>query len=222
MARRQGAEHNQGEVMDILAELEQAHRRVREQPGDSGLPHRVELERSYRADVEDVWDACTTAERLARWFLPVTGDLRLGGHYQLEGNAGGTVHRCDPPQELEVTWEFGDSTSVVTLRLSRDDGGCRLLLAHQVADDEHWRTYGPGAVGVGWDGALLLGLAAHLAGAERPDGDPSATPEGQDFMRRSAAAWGVAHREAGVAESEAQAAAQRTSAAYAPEEATTP
>ena len=23
------------------------------------------------------------------WFLPVSGDLRVGGHFQLEGNAGG-------------------------------------------------------------------------------------------------------------------------------------
>jgi hypothetical protein len=23
-----------------------------------------------------------------RWFLPVTGDLRVGGRFQLEGNAG--------------------------------------------------------------------------------------------------------------------------------------
>jgi uncharacterized protein YndB with AHSA1/START domain len=208
--------------MDILAELERAHRRVRQQSGDAGLAHRVELERSYRAEVADVWDACTTTERLARWFLPVTGDLRPGGRYQLEGNAGGTVQRCDPPQDLEVTWEFGGSTSVVTLRLRAEDGGCRLSLAHQVADDEHWRTYGPGAVGVGWDGALLLGLTAHLAGAEPPEGDPSGTPEGQEFIRRSAAAWGSAHREAGVADAEAQAAAQRTSAAYAPEPAPAP
>ena len=30
-------------------------------------------------------------ERIPRWFLPVSGDLRLGGRYQLEGNAGGEV-----------------------------------------------------------------------------------------------------------------------------------
>ena len=34
---------------------------------------------TYRRRIEDVWDACTTAERIGRWFLPVTGDLRLGG-----------------------------------------------------------------------------------------------------------------------------------------------
>ena len=49
-----------------------------------------------------LWDACTNAERIPRWFLPVSGDLRLGGRYQLEGNAGGTIERCDPPRSLRA------------------------------------------------------------------------------------------------------------------------
>ncbi len=45
--------------------------------------------RSYDTTIEDVWDALTNAERIPRWFLPVTGDFRPGGRYQFEGNAGG-------------------------------------------------------------------------------------------------------------------------------------
>ena len=33
------------------------------------------------AAIDDVWDACTNPERIPRWFLPVSGDLRLGGRY---------------------------------------------------------------------------------------------------------------------------------------------
>ena len=44
-----------------------------------------------------MWDAVTSAERIPRWFLPISGDLRLGGRYQLEGNAGGEVLECAPP-----------------------------------------------------------------------------------------------------------------------------
>jgi uncharacterized protein YndB with AHSA1/START domain len=61
----------------------------------------------YDTTVEDLWEATTTPERLARWFLPVEGDLKLGGRYQLKGNAGGTITRCDPPEALDLTWEFG-------------------------------------------------------------------------------------------------------------------
>lgn len=58
----------------------------------------------YDTDVDDLWDACTNAERIPRWFLPVSGELKLGGHYQLEGNAGGTVERCEPPHSFAATW----------------------------------------------------------------------------------------------------------------------
>ena len=60
------------------------------------------------APIEDVWDACTTAERIGRWLMPVSGDLRrLGGKYQLEGNAGGEIVSCEPPRLLRVTWALG-------------------------------------------------------------------------------------------------------------------
>ncbi|WP_308168107.1 hypothetical protein [Nonomuraea sp. NEAU-A123] len=45
-----------------------------------------------------MWDACTSAEHIPRWFLPIEGDLRAGGCYRLEGNAGGEVLACEPPR----------------------------------------------------------------------------------------------------------------------------
>jgi uncharacterized protein YndB with AHSA1/START domain len=55
---------------------------------------------------DDLWEAVTTAERIGRWFVPVSGDLRLGGRYQLEGNAGGEITACDPPHGFDPTWVF--------------------------------------------------------------------------------------------------------------------
>jgi uncharacterized protein YndB with AHSA1/START domain len=54
--------------------------------------------RSYDTTVEDLWDALTTPQRLARWFTPVEGDLVLGGRYQLQGNAGGTITAAIRPR----------------------------------------------------------------------------------------------------------------------------
>ena len=70
----------------------------------------VRLSRTYDAPIEDVWDAVTSAERISRWFLPISGDLHVGGHYQLEGNAGGEVLVCDEPNRFRVTWVFGDAS----------------------------------------------------------------------------------------------------------------
>jgi uncharacterized protein YndB with AHSA1/START domain len=198
-------------MKDLIAELE----RVRRSVGRDGTAHVVELRRSYDAAAEDVWDACTSPERIRRWFLPVSGDLRLGGRFQLEGNAGGEITACEPPRRLALTWEFGGDTSVVTLDLTPADGATELVLRHAVGDDEHWATYGPGAVGVGWD-LGLLGLALHLRTGAAVE-DPSASPAGLEFMRRSAADWGAAHAAAGVRAATAAEAAARTSAAYAPE-----
>jgi hypothetical protein len=57
----------------------------------------VTVSQVYPTDLEDLWEAITTPERIARWLMPVTGDLKLGGRYQLQGNAGGTIVACDPP-----------------------------------------------------------------------------------------------------------------------------
>ena len=51
------------------------------------------LEKQYDAPQAEVWHAVTTADRVARWLGPVSGDLRPGGRFQVEGNAGGTVLR---------------------------------------------------------------------------------------------------------------------------------
>ena len=39
----------------------------------------VRVEDVYDTDVDDLWQACTTPERLARWIAEVSGDLRVGG-----------------------------------------------------------------------------------------------------------------------------------------------
>ena len=69
--------------------------------------------------IEDLWDVLTNAERIPRWFLPISGELELGGRYQLEGNAGGVITACEPPLHFTVTWEFGRDVSWAEVRLER-------------------------------------------------------------------------------------------------------
>jgi uncharacterized protein YndB with AHSA1/START domain len=72
-----------------------------------GKPARaVTLTRAYETTVQDLWDAVTNEERLPRWFLPIRGEFRVGGRYQLEGNAGGEILACEAPTHLAVTWEY--------------------------------------------------------------------------------------------------------------------
>jgi uncharacterized protein YndB with AHSA1/START domain len=185
-----------------------------------GRPARVVVAtRTYDTTIEDVWDALTNPERIPRWFLPITGDLRLGGRYQFQGNAGGTISRCEPPRLLGVTWEMGGSDSWLTISLVEDPlGGTRLELEHVAhVGDDFWNRFGPGAVGVGWD-LGLMGLARHLAtGATVDRNEAAAWPasdEGKDFVRRSSEEWCKASISAGTDDAAARAAAERTTAFY--------
>jgi uncharacterized protein YndB with AHSA1/START domain len=185
-----------------------------------GRPARVVVaSRSYDTTIEDVWDAITNPERIPRWFLPITGELHLGGRYQLQGNAGGEITRCEPPRHLAVTWEFGGEVSWVKVDLAEDGkGGTHLELEHiAYVDDARWAQYGPGAVGVGWD-MTLMGLDRHLASGAAVNPQEAmawlGSPEGKDFVRRSSDDWCRASIAAGTEEGAAKAAAQRTTAAY--------
>ena len=80
-------------------------RSVRNFEKDGKAASTVTLTRLYDTDVEDLWDSLTNKQRIPRWFLPVEGELQLGGKYQLKGNAGGTITACTPPSHFAATWE---------------------------------------------------------------------------------------------------------------------
>src|SRR5690349_16976712 len=98
----------------------------------NGRPARVVVATcKYASNIEDVWDALTNADRIPRWFLPVSGDLRLGGRYQLQGNASGEITGCNPPKQFQITWEYGGDTSWVLVDLTpEEDGQTGLRLEH--------------------------------------------------------------------------------------------
>ncbi len=201
---------------DLDAYLGTATRTVSSLQRDGQEARAVTLARSYDTGIADLWEAVTSPPRLARWFLPVEGELKLGGRYQLQGNAGGRITACEPPRLFDITWEFGDTLSWVELRLAEQgEQRTRLTLSHIALLDEHWQTYGPGAAGVGWE-LGLLGLLRHL---ETPDSrfDEAAfaaSPPAQAFLRGSSQAWGEADIAAGEAAAQARAAAERTAEFY--------
>ena len=182
-----------------------------------GQPARaVTLSRSFATTVEDLWDAVTSSERIPRWFAPVSGDLELGGRYQLEGNAGGTITACEPPSHFELTWEFYGVSWVEVRVADAGDGGARLTLSHIAHLSDHWDQYGPGAAGVGWEMGLL-GLALHLAQPDAPKPDEAAFAASQDgkaFITGSSEGWEQAAIAAGTDPEAAHAAATRTTAFY--------
>ncbi|GLZ38860.1 SRPBCC family protein [Actinokineospora sp. NBRC 105648] len=172
-------------MIDIVTQLAATIRRVAAETDSDTVA--VRLSRRYDADPAEVWDALTDPERLRRWFLPISGDLRAGGTFELEGNASGDILDCEPPTRLRVT--FGGPTSIVEVTLTAAGAETVLDLLHTVPLAMAGSAAGSLYVGPGWDGALL-GLALYFAGEVADDPVAAANSlEAQEFSRGSIDAW---------------------------------
>jgi uncharacterized protein YndB with AHSA1/START domain len=203
--------------IDLTSVLGAVTRSVRNFEKDGKPAAAVTLTRLYDTDAEDLWDALTNAKRIPRWFLPVEGELKLGGKYQLKGNAGGTITACTPPAHFAATWEFGGGMSWIDVRVAAERGKARMTLEHTAIIEDHWNQFGPGAVGIGWDLAVM-GLAQHLATGVSPDHEAAeawmGSPNGKAFMSESGEFWRAAHVASGVDPATAKERSDRTIAFY--------
>jgi len=93
----------------------------------------VRVEDVYETDIEDLWEACTTPERLARWIAEVSGDLREGGTLHLVFTSTWTgparVDVCDAPHHLVLTTEPGtDGEGQIEVWLTAQGSRTRLVV----------------------------------------------------------------------------------------------
>ena len=111
----------------------------------SGAPD-VRLERFLPAEPARVFAAWTEPGLMARWMSPrgraeVSLDLRIGGSLEvvmIDGTTRiehrGTFLEVDPPRRIRFTWlseHTAMTESIVTVELTPDAGGTRLLLRHE-------------------------------------------------------------------------------------------
>jgi uncharacterized protein YndB with AHSA1/START domain len=109
---------------------------LRRRPLPRGEARVAVFQRVYDAPIEDVWDACTNPDRLRRWYVPVSGDLRLGGKFAQAGMGSGTIARCEAPHRL--TLDLSDGVDEIDLRLSTNESGATVLeLQHATTCDQH-------------------------------------------------------------------------------------
>ncbi|MET8150954.1 SRPBCC family protein [Actinoplanes sp. NPDC049668] len=182
-------------MADVQQQINSVRRTVGTRQLEAGEARISTISQVYDTGIDDLWDAVTSAERIPRWFMPISGELREGGKYQLEGNAGGTISRCDAPNGYSATWEYGGEVSWIEVRLTPEgDGRTRFELEHvgHVAQ-ELWDQFGPSATGIGWDMGLH-GLNMHLTdpatALDPKDGMAwMLSDEGKLFSRLSSDAW---------------------------------
>jgi uncharacterized protein YndB with AHSA1/START domain len=94
--------------------------------------------RVYDTTVEDLWEACTDPERLARWYTTVTGDLRVGGMFDQVNMGGGVIAVCDAPSHLKLVLGQGGADEIeVRIAPGPQDGTATLEVQHATTLDRH-------------------------------------------------------------------------------------
>jgi len=150
--------------------------------------------RTYETTVEDLWDACTNPERLRRWYVPVTGELRLGGAFQQVNMGSGTIVLCERPRLLRLS--LGGGADEIELRLADgpEVGTATLELQHATTLDSHdiggQRYDAIFCMGGGYY-PRLLALDRHLRGTLPDDYDSAAfhlNPDMRSTIERGSAA----------------------------------
>lgn len=184
---------------------------------DSKPMRKVVLSCDFAESKKVLWQSLIDPEKLSQWFQPVSGELRLGGRFQILDNAAGTVVSCQSGRNLSITWEFaGDMSWVDVSLVELDNGSIRLSISHTMNFSEHWTHYGPGATGVGWE-LSLYGLAFFLLHPSEQKFDEMefvSSPTGRSVIEESSEGWAEAGIASGIEPNHAQQAAQRTTMFY--------
>ena len=123
----------------------------------------VRVEDVYDTDIDDLWEACTTAERLARWIARVTGDLREGGAihatFTSTWTGPGRVEVCEAPSHLLLTMEPDtEDEGQIEAWLFEEDGKTHLIVEERGLPLADLPSHGSG-----WQ-AHLEDLGRSLAG----------------------------------------------------------
>ncbi|MET0600618.1 MAG: SRPBCC domain-containing protein [Baekduia sp.] len=162
---------------------------------DAGEARVAVLTRTYETSVEDLWDACTDPERLARWYTTVTGEFRVGGMFDQVNMGGGVIAVCDAPHHLKVILGKG-GVDEIEVRISPGprDGTATLELQHATTLDSHeigGQMYDAIFCMGGGYYPRLLALDLHLRGTLPNDYDATAfhlNPEMRPAIDRGSAA----------------------------------
>ncbi|MFY0759859.1 SRPBCC domain-containing protein [Metabacillus dongyingensis] len=85
----------------------------------------------YNAPIEKVWNAVSTSEGIAAWFMPNDFQPEVGHEFHLQSPFGPSpckVIQLEPPHRLSFTWDTDGW--IVTFLLKEIDGKTEFTLIH--------------------------------------------------------------------------------------------
>lgn len=227
----------------IAGIVDAVSRSVEVERGDGTVALTARLRTTLGGAPSELWPELTEADRLAQWYGPVEIDpaetdsaesepaaadatLEADGAgeraFRTIGGARGRVLAAVPPHQLDLTWEYADNVDRLEIRLDPEEDGTSRLTLQQIArlPEATFDAYGPGAVGIGWDIAILGFVARTGAWRELrldvPVASPAwlASPEGADMVRAWSIRWAAASVAAGTDVDAARRAENETTRAY--------
>jgi uncharacterized protein YndB with AHSA1/START domain len=109
---------------------------------EKNLAEAVVVQRTFKAPIDQVWEAITSEKALKQWFFDTLDSFRpeVGFEFQFVGENKGIkyVHRCKvteviPGQKVAYTWRYEkyEGNSLVTLQLFAEGNKTRLKLTHE-------------------------------------------------------------------------------------------
>ncbi|GAA3559663.1 hypothetical protein GCM10022197_13910 [Microlunatus spumicola] len=131
----------------------------------------VRVEDVYDTDVDDLWEACTRPERLARWMAQLQGEPQLGATVQAVFTSTWSgplrIDVCDAPHHLLVTGHPGtDEETQIEAWLTAEGSRTRLVVEERGLPGDELHYYG-----AGWQAHLEdLGRSVSGAGPVHPEG----------------------------------------------------
>jgi uncharacterized protein YndB with AHSA1/START domain len=137
----------------------------------------VRVEDVYDTRIEDLWEACTTPERLARWIAHVSGDLRVGGAIDVvftsTWTGTGRVEACDAPAHLLLRMQPGtEEEGELEAWLTEEGSRTRLVVEERGLPLDSLHLHG-----AGWQAHLEdLGQSLATGTTAHPDGWSSDSP----------------------------------------------
>lgn len=118
----------------------------------NGLRKELAYERTFRAEIDDVWASITKPERLERWIGTWSGEAGPGKTVAFVMTAEGATEpenvlivECDPPRRLTLRLP-GPSGAAwdVDITLTETGGVTTLVFAQTIKPGDNLGDYGPG------------------------------------------------------------------------------
>ncbi|EAQ00666.1 hypothetical protein JNB_10844 [Janibacter sp. HTCC2649] len=109
----------------------------------------VRVEDLYDTDIADLWQACTTPERLSRWIADVSGDLKVGATVQAvftsTWSGPARIDVCDAPHHVLLTTEPGaEGEGQLEAWLTQEGSQTRLVVEERGLPVDKLHFYGAG------------------------------------------------------------------------------